>query len=128
MSTLVLVVEDDPSVAALERAILETEGFDVIVAKDGLEGLVKMEFEHPAVVILDVMMPDVDGGRVLTEMLSQPNLAGVPVIVVTGAANAHQRFDAVVGRENVITKPFEPSALVARVEALAKKGGKRGKA
>jgi DNA-binding response OmpR family regulator len=127
MSTLVLVVEDDPSVAALERAILEVEGYDVIVAKDGLEGLVKLEFEHPAVVILDVMMPDVDGARVLSEMLAQPNLAGVPVIVVTGAANAHQRFDTIVGRENVLVKPFEPAALIARVEALTE-GGTSGKA
>jgi DNA-binding response OmpR family regulator len=120
---LILIVEDDPTVQGLLRTIMEAEGYDAITAADGLEGLLKAEIRHPSVIILDIMMPNVDGERVLQEMRTREDLAGVPVLIVTGRADAHDAFDAVVGAKNVFTKPFEPDELTGRVaNLLAGKG------
>jgi DNA-binding response OmpR family regulator len=120
---LILIVEDDPTVSGLLDTLMRMEGFDTQTAKDGLEGLLKAEFRRPALVLLDVMMPNVDGVRVLDEMRARPDLADVPVMFVTGRADAHAAFDPVVGHDNVITKPFDAADLVRRVhEVLSEKG------
>jgi len=115
---LVLVVEDDPSVQGLLTLLLEGDGYDVISAQDGLEGLVKMDLQHPSLVILDLMMPNVSGDRVYEEISNDPRLSNVPVIVVSGRHDVHEAFDAQIGRENVFPKPIEPQALLERVEQL----------
>ena len=115
---LVLIVEDDPTVQSLLRTLMETEGYTVMTATDGLEGLLKAEIRPPSIILLDIMMPNVDGERVLEEMRSRTGLAGVPVLIVTGRADAHNAFDPLVGRENVIPKPFDPDHLTNRVAAL----------
>ena len=115
---LVLVVEDDPSISNLLTVLLEGEGYDVIVARDGLEGLVKMELQHPSLVILDLMMPNVSGDRVLDEISGDARLASVPVIVVSGRPDVHEAFDPIIGRENVFTKPFDAGVLLRQVEWL----------
>lgn len=120
---LILIVEDDPTVSGLLDTLMRMEGFDTQTAKDGLEGLLKAEFRRPALVLLDVMMPNVDGVRVLDEMRSRPDLADVPVMIVTGRADAHAAFDPVVGHDNVITKPVDAADLTRRVhEVLSEKG------
>lgn len=115
---LILVVEDDPSVQNLLTILLESEGFAVITARDGLEGLVKMELAHPSLVILDLMMPNVSGDRVLEEIRSDPRLASVPVLVVSGRHDVHQTFDPILGQDNVLEKPLDPKRLIDRVEEL----------
>jgi DNA-binding response OmpR family regulator len=118
MSTppLVLVVEDDKGVRTLLETVLETEGFAVASARDGLEGLLKLRMQPPAALILDIMMPDVGGLRVLDELAEEH--AGLPVIVVTGkpeaAADARERL----GEENVFDKPFDVDELMARVRVV----------
>jgi DNA-binding response OmpR family regulator len=120
---LILIVEDDPTVQGLLKTIMETEGYDAITAADGLEGLLKAEIRRPSIIILDIMMPNVDGERVLQEMRSREDLANVPVLIVTGRADAHNAFDGVVGTRNVFPKPFDPDELTGRVsELLAGKG------
>lgn len=123
---LVLVVEDDPSVQSLLTLLLEGEGYAVIAARDGLEGLVKMELQHPSLVILDLMMPNVSGDRVLDEIRSDSRLKAVPVIVVSGRHDAHATFDPIIGRENVFAKPLDPARLVARVDEILIGGGMSG--
>lgn len=115
---LILIVEDDPTVQGLLRTLMETEGYDTMTAADGLEGLLKAEIRHPSIIILDIMMPNVDGERVLEEMRANKDLADVPVLIVTGRADAHIAFDPLVGDRNVITKPFDPDELTDRVAAL----------
>jgi len=115
---LILIVEDDPTVQGLLRTIMETEGYDVITATDGLEGLLKAEFRTPSAIILDVMMPNIDGERVLVEMRSRAELADVPVLICTGLADAHAIFDDMVGHDNVIPKPFDPDVLTRRIAEL----------
>lgn len=115
---LILVIEDDANIRGLLEVMMEMQNWDVIGARDGLEGLVKLEFRRPSVVVLDIMMPNIDGARVLSEMRADIRLRNVPVIVVTGRSDAHESFDQVVGAPNVFPKPFDPEKLAHRVAEL----------
>lgn len=115
MSKTILLVEDEEAVRELEKFILESEGYEVMEARDGLEGLTKAEFRRPDLILLDLMMPDVSGGRMFDEMKEHPSTAGIPIIVVTGKPDAHQIFDESLGPENVIMKPFESDELLGRI-------------
>ena len=117
MAKIVLIVEDEEAVRELEKFILEQVGYDVMEARDGLEGLTKAEFRRPDLILLDLMMPDVSGGRMFDEMKRHPATAGIPILVVTGKPDAHQVFDDQIGPDNVIMKPFEAETLLSRIEA-----------
>src|ERR671917_1083192 len=117
MTKRVLIVEDEEAVRELEKFILETQGYQVMEARDGLEGLAKAEFRKPDLILLDLMMPDVSGGRMFDEMKRHPATAGIPILVVTGKPDAHQVFDDQIGPDNVIMKPFEADTLLSRIEA-----------
>ena len=114
----VLVVEDDPSVRGLLQTLLTAEGYDVATAADGLAGLVKAALSPPALILLDLMLPDLGGARVLDELREDPRLADIPVIVVTGKVDALYDMRALVGEDNVFLKPFAVSELLARVGAV----------
>jgi len=114
-ATRVLVVEDDPSVRGLLHTLLSAEGYDVATASDGLAGLVKATSTHPALVLLDLMMPDLGGVRVLEELREDPELAGTPVIVVTGKVDAVPGIRALLGEGLVFVKPFAVAELLSRV-------------
>jgi DNA-binding response OmpR family regulator len=111
----ILVVEDDPSVRGLLQTLLSAEGYDVVTASDGLAGLVKATSSPPALVLLDLMMPDLGGVRVLEEMRDDPELADIPVIVVTGKVDAVPGMRSLLGDDNVFLKPFAVGELLARV-------------
>jgi two-component system OmpR family response regulator len=111
----VLVVEDDPSVRGLLQTLLAAEGYDVATASDGLAGLVKASTRRPSLILLDVMMPDLGGLRVIEELGSDPSLSGVPVIVVTGKIDAVPDLVAQLGEASVFAKPFGVAELLARV-------------
>ncbi len=115
MSVKILVVEDDPSVRGLLQTLLSAEGYDVVTASDGLAGLVKATSSPPALVLLDLMMPDLGGVRVLEEMRDDPELAEIPVIVVTGKVDAVPGMRTLLGDDNVFLKPFAVGELLARV-------------
>ena len=117
MSKTILIVEDEEAVRELEKFILEQYGYDVMEARDGLEGLAKAEFKKPDLILLDLMMPDVSGGRMFYEMRRHPTTEGIPIVVVTGKPDAHEMFDEEIGSDNVIMKPFEAETLLARIEA-----------
>ena len=111
----VLVVEDDPSVRGLLHTLLAAEGYDVATASDGLAGLVKASSRKPQLILLDLMMPDLGGIRVLEELRGDPALADVPVIVVTGKIDAVPSLREVLGEDSVFAKPFGVAELLARV-------------
>ena len=115
MTVTVLVVEDDPSVRGLLQTLLSAEGYDVVTASDGLAGLVKVSSAPPALVLLDLMMPDLGGVRVLEEMRDDPELVDIPVIVVTGKIDAVPGMRELLGDDNVFLKPFAVSELLSRV-------------
>ena len=114
--TRVLVVEDDPSVRGLLHTLLTAEGYDVATASDGLAGLVKATTTRPALILLDLMMPDLGGIRVLEELRSDPGLAGIPVLVVTGKIDAVPAMRDLIGQDSVFVKPFAVAELLARVD------------
>jgi DNA-binding response OmpR family regulator len=115
---LVLVVEDDPSVRGLLQTLLAAQGYRVAVADDGLAGLVKASSARPALILLDLMMPDLGGLRVLEELRSDPALSSVPVVVVTGKVDAVPGLQAELGESSVFAKPFAVADLLARVDEL----------
>ena len=116
MAKRILIVEDEEAVRELEKFILEQYGYEVTEARDGLEGLAKAEFRKPDLILLDLMMPDVSGGRMFEEMRKHPATAGIPIVVVTGKPDAHEMFDDEIGAENVVMKPFEADALIDRIK------------
>jgi len=114
----ILVVEDDPSVRGLLQTLLSAEGYDVATASDGLAGLVKASSQRPALILLDLMMPDLGGIRVLEELHGDPALADVPVVVVTGKVEAIPDLQTVLGADSVFAKPFGVAELLARVREI----------
>lgn len=114
----VLVVEDDPNVRGLLETLLKAEGYIVTTASDGLAGLVKMATDRPALILLDLMMPDLGGVRVLEEMRGDPVLADVPVVVVTGKVDAVGQLRDVLGEDSVFLKPFVVEQLLDRIAEI----------
>jgi DNA-binding response OmpR family regulator len=114
----VLVVEDDPNVRGLLQTLLVAEGYAVVTASDGMDGLGQAAASSPALVLLDLVMPDLGGARVLERLRDDPLLSRIPVIVVTGHEDALPEVRASLGTENVFLKPFAVAELLARVGAV----------
>jgi two-component system OmpR family response regulator len=104
--------------------LLSAEGYDVATASDGLAGLVKASSRRPSLILLDLMMPDLGGIRVLEELRGDPALSDVPVIVVTGKIDAVAGLQEVLGEDSVFAKPFGVAELLARVAEVT--GGPEG--
>ena len=118
-SPRVLVVEDDPEIVRLLTTILELDGCEVEVAEDGLEGLVKQQLRRPDVALVDIMMPEVDGVRMLTQLIEEGGgRPKVPVIVITGSPDGARTSRELIGEDNVFQKPFDTEALMERVRAV----------
>ncbi len=116
----VVCVEDEPEMIDLVRLILGRKGFEVIGANGGIEGLEMVRTEKPDLVLLDLMMPDMDGWEVYQQMKADPALREIPVVVVTAKA---QSIDKVLGLhiakvDDYITKPFGPQELLESVEKI----------
>ncbi len=123
MSAKILVIEDDPDVTTLLSEILRIEGFEVDVAADGLAGLLKLQSAPADVTLLDIMMPDVDGERVLAQLREEGGgTVRQNVIVITGSPDGADRSRDVLGAENVFAKPFDPELLLLRIHALLAEG------
>jgi DNA-binding response OmpR family regulator len=119
----ILCIEDDQEMIDLIRLILSRKGYQIIGAVGGIEGLETMRKEKPDLVLLDLMMPDMDGWDVYQQMKADPALQSIPVIVVTAKA---QNIDRVLGLhiakvDDYITKPFSPQELLAAVEKTLEK-------
>ena len=112
----VLVVEDDPSVRGLLQTLLTAEGYEVATAADGLAALQAASATLPALVLLDLVMPDLGGARVIEQLREDPALAAIPVIVVTGKEEAVPAMKDLLGDDNVVLKPFGVGELLARVD------------
>lgn len=123
MST-VLVIEDDAEVVNLLEQLLGGEGYDVVAAHDGLEGLVKLTTARPDALLLDIMMPDVDGHRVLKQLLEEHDgRVPFPVIVITGSPEGAAQARVLLGTQNVFEKPFDPQDLLDQLRNVLGDGG-----
>lgn len=118
---LILVVDDEPSIVQLARMYLEREAFRVSSASDGKSALQSIDTQHPDLVILDVMLPELDGFEVIRQLRARNN--PVPVLMVTAR---DEDIDKILGLElgadDYLTKPFNPRELVARVKAILRRG------
>jgi CheY-like chemotaxis protein len=127
-SPRVLVVDDTREVRELLVLNLELEGFEVRAACDGQEGVEVALDWHPDVVTLDVVMPRLDGLAALQALRADPRTAAVPVVLVTGRAQAADRAEGeALGADAYLPKPFEPAELVAVVGSLARTGRRPGR-
>jgi DNA-binding response OmpR family regulator len=115
----ILVVDDERNIVELVRLYLEKEGFNVVAANDGEQALVQYERSDPDLVVLDVMLPKMDGFEVCRELRRRGD---VPILMLTARS---EDIDAIVGLElgadDYVTKPFNPRALVARVKAILRR-------
>jgi CheY-like chemotaxis protein len=108
----VLVVDDEPDVLLLCRVNLEFEGYEVIEAADGEEAMERVRSARPDVVLLDVMMPKMDGWQVLAAIKEDPELADIPVVMLTAKVQDQDQIRGwSQGAADYITKPFSPLAL-----------------
>lgn len=118
----VLVADDDGNIAELLRLYLEKEGFKVAIAADGEEALSKFGAENPDIVLLDIMMPKLDGWQVCREIRKTSNC---PIIMITAKG---ETFDKVLGLElgadDYVVKPFDAKEIVARIKAVMRRTGK----
>ncbi len=115
----ILVVDDDASVRTLVRDVLEIEGYEVVVAEDGFAGLRRIEAQRPDCVVLDVMMPGMDGHGVLQRIRSAEGGASLPVVMLTAAADDQQAWQAWSGGvDYFLAKPFDPSELLRYLDYL----------
>jgi DNA-binding response OmpR family regulator len=115
----VLVIDDEAPIRLLCRVNLEAEGIDVLEAADGTSGLDLARQEQPDVVLLDVMMPGLDGWRVAEEMLDDDRTSGIPIIFLTARAEFRDRARGLdIGGVDYVTKPFNPLELAPLVRDL----------
>jgi DNA-binding response OmpR family regulator len=114
----VLLVEDDEAVRQLVRVTLQMNDYDVVEAEDGLEGLLMLDMHKPDAVVLDLMMPDVGGERMLAQLRATPETKRTPVVIITGKPEVAPEVIGLVGKENFFPKPFDPDAVVARLRAM----------
>ncbi|MEG1429233.1 MAG: response regulator transcription factor [Hydrogenoanaerobacterium sp.] len=118
----ILVADDDKNICELLRLYLEKEGYIVVLANDGEEALAKFTAENPDILLLDVMMPKLDGWQVCREIRKKSE---VPIIMVTAKG---ETFDKVLGLElgadDYVVKPFDAKEIVARIKAVMRRTGK----
>src|SRR6266571_1586511 len=107
--TKVLVIDDEAPIRLLCRVNLEAEGMNVIEAADGPSGVEKARDEKPDVILLDVMMPGLDGWRVAEELLEDDETSEIPIVFLTARRTKHDRLRGLeLGAVDYITKPFNP--------------------
>jgi DNA-binding response OmpR family regulator len=117
----VLVIEDDPRTVELIATYLEREGFDALTAGDGKLGLQKIRIHKPILVILDIMLPGMDGWDICREMR---RFTDVPVIMLTARGDEIDRISGLtLGADDYVVKPFSPRELMARVRAILRRSG-----
>jgi DNA-binding response OmpR family regulator len=119
MTTRVLVIDDEAPIRLLCRVNLEAEGMKVWEAEDGPRGLEAARDRKPDVVLLDVMMPGLDGWRVAEQLLEDPDTADIPIVFLTARAEFRDRARGLdIGGVDYVTKPFNPVELAPLVREL----------
>ena len=122
MSIQILVVDDTEFNLKMVSAILGKDGYEVITARNGLEALEVIKTAHPALAILDVMMPDMDGYTLCGHLRKIPSTAKIPIIILTALSGVEDKIKAFdSGADDFLAKPFEPQELRARIKVLLRR-------
>jgi two-component system phosphate regulon response regulator PhoB len=119
----ILVVDDEPETVELVEFNLKQAGFDVATAADGAEALKKARAQLPDLIVLDLMLPELDGLEVCKLVRRDPATAGIPILMLTAKATEVDRVVGLeLGADDYVTKPFSPRELVLRVRKLLERG------
>ncbi len=119
MSETILVIEDDPLQADVVKLLLGQVGYDVVLARDGLEGLRRMYETQPDLVLLDLIMPNMDGWETCRRIR---DMANVPIIIMTSRRSDEEKIKGLrLGADDYIVKPFNPVELTARISAVLRR-------
>lgn len=123
----ILVVDDDKEIVRLVRAYLEKAGFSVLMAYDGETALHVIRRDRPALVVLDLMLPDRDGWDITRLIRSDPALANTPIIMLTARVDDTDKIVGLeLGADDYVTKPFNPREVVARVRSVLRRAQGNG--
>jgi len=118
----VLIVDDDPLLLELVEHKLAAHGYRVLTAADGAVGLLRARTDEPDVIVLDIMMPMLDGRQMLQELQADRTLSAVPVVMLTARHGENDVVRALeLGAADYLAKPFSPDELVARIDRLVPK-------
>lgn len=122
MNNKIIVIDDDPSINELIKVNLELSGYSVIQAYDGVKGFALVKQEMPSLIILDVMMPDVDGFTVAKRIRQNEETKNIPIIMLTALSQLNDKVNGFnIGVDDYLVKPFEVEELMVRVRALLKR-------
>src|SRR3989442_1642271 len=119
----VLLLEDEKDVAELIRYNLAKEGYGVLLTTNGADALRLAREARPDVILLDILVPQLNGWEVCRRLKEDPDLAGIPVMMVTGRVEEGDKvLGFELGADDYVTKPFSPRELIARIRAVARRG------
>lgn len=120
--TKILIIDDDTAINELIKINLELQGYETAQAFNGIEGFAKAKQEEPSLIVLDVMMPEVDGFTVAQRIRQCPETAETPIIMLTALSQLDDKVNGFnIGVDDYLTKPFEIDELIVRVRALLKR-------
>jgi DNA-binding response OmpR family regulator len=119
MSKKILVIEDDPSSLRLIKYTLQQEGYQVLIAPNGLEGLRKAKNEEPDLIILDVLLPGIDGYEICHRLRAESQTAQLPILMVSGKARDIDKATGLkMGADDYITKPWHRPELLTKIAVM----------
>lgn len=123
MAKKILIVDDEEDVVELVQVLLITEGYEVITGKNGLEALEIIKIENPDLIILDIMMPEMDGVEVCKRLRKLDKMENIPIVMFSAklsAVDKKESFDA--GADGFITKPFNTKGFIASIKTYLELG------
>lgn len=119
MGYKILVVDDEPEIVRLEKNRLEMNSYEVITASDGVEAFIKARDQKPDLIVLDVLMPNLDGYTFVRELRRDPEVRLIPIIVLTSRDQLKKLFEIEgIQQENYLIKPFDGEELIHKVEMI----------
>ena len=119
ISKKILVIEDDPSSLRLIKYTLQQEGYQVLIAPNGLEGLRKAKNEEPDLIILDVLLPGVDGFEICHRLRAEPQTTQLPILMLSGKARDIDKATGLkMGADDYITKPWHRPELLTKIAVM----------
>ncbi len=118
----VLIVDDDPDIRELLSQSLSNDMFDILLAKNGDEAILIVNEQRPDLIVLDIMMPGIDGLEVCRRLKENPETSSIPVLMLTAKSGVGDKIEGfVTGAEEYITKPFDPMTVEARVSTILRR-------
>ena len=121
MGSRILVVEDQHDVAELIQVVLRGEGHTVAIARDGAQGLMLSRDWKPDLILMDIMLPGVDGGTLISRLRQEPDTADVPIIAMSASRTLRDRTEELQA-DALLSKPFDVDALLVQVQFLLSRG------